>query len=165
MMLLLNWHQKAWSQTIDYRYHSMFIYQFSNYIEWPGNSSKKEFFIGVFDNQQIVGNVRRATENKTIQNKKVVVASLDDDNLDLLKYMDIVFIPEVNSAKIRKIIQETRNLPVVVVTEREGAISMGSHINFILNNERLRFEINNAELKKRNFKVSNDLLKLASFVK
>ena len=59
----------------------------------------------------------------------------------------------------------TQNAPLLIVTEEEGLAKKGSCINIVIDDERLKLEINKDNIEKRNLKVASEFLGLGTIVK
>lgn len=143
--------------------HAMFIYHFTKYINWPENDSNGEFTIGILGKSPLKEELQLLLKNKTINNQKVSIRPLketSDDN----KFCDIIFIAESESNAIKTISSMVEHHPVLLITEKQGLIQKGAAINFLVINEKLRFEISKTCITNHNLKVSNELLKLATDV-
>lgn len=143
--------------------HAMFIYHFTKYINWPEAEGNTEFVIGIIGQTPLKEELQQIIKSKSINNKKVQVRQIQE-NSDDLKTCQIVFVPENESKAIKSVVTQTEKSPTLVITEKSGMIQKGASINFLVLNEKLRFEISKTHIIAHNLKVSNELLKLASDV-
>ena len=148
---------------LNYKMHAMFIYHFTKYINWPESELNTEFIIGVIGVTPLKDELQHIIKTKNINNKKVELIQLNE-NSEELKKCQIIFISEKESKSISKIYSATEKNPVLIITEKTGMLSKGASINFLVINEKLRFEISKSNVTSHNLKVSNELLKLASDV-
>ena len=150
-------------QELNYKMHAMFIYHFTKYINWPEKESGEDFVIGIIGQTPLKDELLSITKSKNINNRKVSIKQFKE-NYEELKNCQIIFIPESESKYINKVIANTEKSAVLVITEKGGMLQKGASINFLVINEKLRFEISKTKLAEHNLKVSNELLKLASDV-
>jgi hypothetical protein len=61
------------AQTADYRFHSVFIYNFTKYIQWPAEHQSGDFIIGVLGSSAISAELEKMAANKTVGAQKIVV--------------------------------------------------------------------------------------------
>jgi hypothetical protein len=146
---------------LNYKLHAMFIYHFTKYINWPQNKSRNEFNIGVIGNSPITIELQQLLRDKLINNKKVVVKSEFLKRLSPENY-DIIFLSAEESGNLSLLDEVTNGFPVLIITEQDGMLKKGSMINFLVKEEKLRFEISKTKMLSRNLNVSNELLKLAT---
>jgi hypothetical protein len=64
---------KGFSQTADYKFHSVFIYNFTKYIQWPATQQSGDFVIAVMGNSPVFDELSKITANKTVGTQKIVV--------------------------------------------------------------------------------------------
>lgn len=77
-----------------------------------------------------------------------------------------MFIPNIEKRKIDDIVSETKNKPILIVSETAGAAKNGTHINFfITRSNKIRFEINITSLKKSGLKMSSLLIGIATEIR
>lgn len=139
--------------------HSMMIYNFLKYIEWPGDKNSGDFVVGVIDSDPVYNTLNAWYGNKTRGNKKFIVkkASASDD----LSQFQLVYLGKSGSDKFDGILGKIGNKPVLTVTEKNGLGKKGSCINFRVVDNRLKFELNPAAIEKSSLKTSSQLTNMA----
>ncbi|MBN2173289.1 MAG: YfiR family protein [Bacteroidales bacterium] len=149
-----------YSQELDYRAQSLFIYKFTKYIVWPENKLKGDFVIGVYGNSPLYDElVLMASLKKAGNDQNIVVKEVRDE--DDLSGFHLIYVPASKSRQINGISEKVGDLPVVIVAEREGLARKGATINFIiLENNVLKFEVNVDKLTRQKLSISDELLKL-----
>ena len=150
-------------EELNYKMHAMFIYHFTKYINWPEKETNEDFVIGIIGQTPLKDELISITKSKNINNKKVGIKQIKENSEDL-KRCQIIFIAENESKSINNVIAITEKSAVLVITEKSGMLKKGAAINFLVIDEKLRFEISKTKLAQHNLKVSNELLKLASDV-
>ncbi|MCC5930568.1 MAG: YfiR family protein [Cyclobacteriaceae bacterium] len=150
------------AQAQKYNYYQIFMYNFTKYIQWPEESLKGDFVIGVLGNNELVGNLEKMAESKTVGNQKIRIQVLNSPSDAANCHM--VFIPDNRSKMFEDVNVATEGKPVLVITEKQGLGNMGSSINFIVVDGKLKFELNRGATEKANLKVAGDLAKLAILI-
>ena len=84
------------------------------------------------------------------------------ESLDNLS-ADILIVQNLNPQTSEKLAQLSTD-GVLVVSMADEAATMGSVINFYVDNGKLRFEINNKKAQANGLKINSRLLKLAKIV-
>lgn len=141
----------------DYKFHSVFLYNFTKYIQWPSNQG--DFVIGVLGNSNIYEELVKLVQNRTVGSQKIVVkkfssvASVEDCNM--------LFIPSSQSRNLDDLKDKARRQSTLLITESPGMASKGSNINFVLKDGKWKFEINEQTIKEAGIKVSSELMRLA----
>jgi hypothetical protein len=149
-------------QAQKYNYYQIFMYNFTKYIQWPEESLKGDFVIGVLGNNELVGNLEKMAESKTVGTQKIKIQVLSNPSDAAGCHM--VFIPDSRSKMFEDVTNATAGKPVLVITEKQGLGNMGSGINFIVVDGKLKFELNRDATEKANLKVAGDLAKLAILI-
>jgi hypothetical protein len=107
---------------------------------------------------------RLAARKRKIAGRTIVArhfASLDD-----YKRCNVLFIPKTIPRKQQEgAIQAMRGKPVLVVGEVSNFIALGGCVNFFLDEDSVRFEIDRNALKQQHLEASSKLLTLAKVTK
>lgn len=147
------------AQEVDYKFHTVFMYNFTKYIKWPEASLGNEFVIGVLGNSAITGHLQKMAQSKTVSGKPIVVKSYN--SAAEISGCHMLFLPLANSSQLPSLRQTLGNKPTLIVSEKEGLGKQGSDVNFVITNGRWNFELNQASAELRNLKVSGELTKFA----
>ncbi len=146
----------------DYKYHSLFIYNFTKYIEWPESRKSGDFIISVLGKSDITESLNQMAENKLVGSQKIKVEVVSD--LSDIGKSHILFIPQNESGKLDQALSQINQSSILIITERPGMAKRGSAINFILEGGRWRFELNLSSIEKANLKISGELVKLGKVI-
>jgi hypothetical protein len=149
------------AQTTNYQVHSLFILNIAKYSTWPTTGS--EFHIAVYGKSKLYDELVKQVSGKNINGLSIKVTQAE--SLADIGSAQIVFLAESKSGNLNDILKATETKPVMVIAEREGLFKKGAGFSFVvMDNNTLRYDINNAELEKRNIKVSKNLANLANAV-
>ena len=150
------------AQAQEYKYHPIFIYNFSKYIEWPSPQPNEDFVIWVVGSEQAYQQMYAISQKKkTIKNQSLVVKQCN--SLHEVQRGNIIFITKTARATTGQIMDELNKKGILVITEREGMAAKGSHINFITTNaSKIGFELNTTSTQHAGLKVANALTSLAA---
>lgn len=164
-ILLLISVQTTYAQYKEYEIKAQYINLFTQYIEWPENSdvndTLKSFRIKIIGENPFGNTLEDLTKSIKIKGKDVV---FEEVNLDNLSSCDILFISNSQKGNLQKIIDRTKGKGVILVSDSEGFASKGVFINFYIDRNRIRFEINKKAVEDEGFMISSRLLKLAYIV-
>jgi hypothetical protein len=151
----------AQGQTTNYQVHSLFVMNIAKYSTWP--SSDGEFHIVVFGKSKIYDELSKQVTGKNINGLTVKVSQVE--NVADIGNAQIVFLADGKSSSLGDILKATEGKSIMVIAEREGLFKKGAGFSFVItDNNTLRYDINNAELERRNIKVSKNLANLANTV-
>lgn len=151
----------AVAQTTNYQVHSLFVVNIAKYSTWPETST--EFRITVFGKSKIYDELVKNTSGKNINGLTVKVDVVE--NVSEIQSPHIVFIADGKSGSMNDVVKATDGKSVLIIAEREGLYKKGASFSFVLmDNNTLRYDINNNELEKRHIRISKNLASLANTV-
>lgn len=156
-MVFLN--VKVSAQSLDYRFHSIFIYNFTKYIQWPASHQSADFIIGVYGNSPISEELEKITSNKSVGTQKIVIKRFR--NLSEIADCHILFVPSNGSNNFEALQDKLRGKSTLVITEKSGLIEKGSCINFVLQDNKWKFQLNESAAQNAGLKVSKELAQMA----
>ena len=146
----------------EYELKAAFVFGFTKYVEL--NNLEQNFVIGVLGNSPIFEELENHSINKKVNNKKVVIQKLL--HTSDISNCQIIFVPEfVSFSILKEFLESEKSKNVLIITEKKGALDVGSGINFLLVDNKIKFEINMGALNQQNIKASAQLLKLAVNIK
>lgn len=149
----------AWSQTTNYQVHSLFVLNIAKYSTWPGEVT--DLTIAVYGKSKIVDELNKLVAGKKVNGATIKVVQIDD--ITSIANAQIVFLADGKSGDLQDVQKATEGKPVMIIAEREGLFKKGAGFSFVLmENNTLRYDINHAELEKRQIKVSKNLSSLAN---
>lgn len=144
--------------------YSIFLYQFSRYVEWPEARNEDAFVIGVYGTSDVTPALKTLAATKKINGHSIVVEQIDHSS-DIAK-CHVLFVPKSKGLDINALSQKARNNHVLLVTEEmKDAMKEGAVINFVEVNSRMNFELSMTEANNYDLQVSAALKQLATTVK
>lgn len=146
--------------TNEHTLKALFIYNFTKHIEWPTNSNtNSKFQIIVVGKSEITGSLTKLLSGRKINEKYIEVKTIS--NSTKIEAGQIVFISRGSYSKISNQLQDLSANGSLIITEEKSINEKYSDINIVEKDNGFRFEINEVNLKKAGFKVSNQLLQLS----
>ncbi len=145
----------ALAQVSNYKAYTLFVYNFTKYIQWPDGAIKDEFVIGVFGKSPIQEELQKMVSIKKAGDKSIRIVELSERTLD--QEVHILFVPDDKSAHLVSIAAELKGKPVLLVAEKEGGVQKGAGISFLSDHNSLKFELNSSSIAAQNLKVSKTL--------
>src|SRR5688572_30083812 len=139
---------------------ALFIYNFATLIDWPEEYRKGNFVIGVLASSNDVYNeLNTKYKGKSIGSQEIVVTKFAS-RTDIDK-AHILFLGEDKSDQITALTTQLKSKSTLIVTEKEGYLSKGAVINFILDGSKQAYEISKPNAKKYNLVIATKLTSLA----
>lgn len=142
---------------------AVFIYNFTKYIEWPKTYKEGEFTIGVVGETPLYSELTKMTQTKKVANQPLQVKKFNSS--DDISKCHILYLSKDKSAELNSVIKKLKNNSTLIVTEQTGLVDKGAGINFIIKDNRQKFELNKGNVEKYKLKVSSNLEALAFTVK
>jgi hypothetical protein len=146
----------------EYQVKAACIYNFTKFVEWPPEAFPPErsspFVIGVIGDDPFNGELERAVQNKDVGGRAFIVRHLRKP--DEARSCHILFVSRSERKALGDILAAVSSLPILTVSETERFVQSGGIINFLIEQNKVRFEINADAAKKAGLKVSSKLLNL-----
>jgi len=140
---------------------AVFIYNFTKYIDWGSYNHGSDFIIGVAGNSAVTQYLYDIANTETIGNKRIVITTITKGLQ--IEGCDILYIPEKSRFSLDYLLSNA-GPGVLLVSEQPGFAAQGTAFNFVLINNRLKFEANLKAISSAGLKASAQLLKLAIIV-
>lgn len=144
----------------EYEIKAAYLYNFIKYVDWP--SYGDTITIGVLGGNPF-GPALAPLNGKVVKGRRLVVRELDSVR-DAQK-CQIIFVSASERQRLQEIFESLRSARVLTVGETQGFADGGGMINFIEENNKVRFEINAEAARRTGLNISSELLKLAKLVK
>lgn len=147
------------------KYKSLFTLNFIRYIGWPEEAKEGDFIIGVLRNSSMVEQLREQTIGKKFGFQNIVVKEFK--NVEEVSNCQILYVDGIiNYGKhAATIAQKLNNIHSLIITEDNGAISNGSMINFVIVDDKLKFEVSAGNAEKYGLKFSSALMAMTNAIK
>ncbi len=145
-------------------YKAVFIERFIRFIDWPSalniDNPKTPIIISVIGNSEILGELKKIAtlqSTRTIEIRNIY-------NFSQANNSHIIFISEDKISELEKNINTIKKAGTLIISDFPNATNYGVHINFFIENNKLRFEINEKAVFEAGFNISYLLLKSAKVV-
>jgi len=146
------------------KYKSVFTLSFMRYIGWPEETKQGDFVIGVIKDKQVSDWLRNLSKGKKFGFQNVVVKDFKSPN-DITDCQVLYISQYVNLSKYAStIVDKIGGKNTLIVSEKNGATKYGSMINFVIRDDKLKFEIHKANASKFGLQISSKLEGMASAI-
>jgi len=153
------------AQEFNYKVNAMYIYYFTKYINWPEHSGSDYLTIGVLGNSPVTDQLKIIIAGKKTGSILIVVKTIE---ISEATKCQVIVVSKSQSAAMNQVQEATRNLPILIVTEKRGLTKRGANICIYIDDEdnfKTKFEISKGNMQARRLKVANELLTIAEIVK
>jgi hypothetical protein len=145
----------------EYQVKAAYLANFGRFIEWPANVAAKSesFTICVLGQDPFGANLDAAVAGETIGRARILVKRISRP-LDAVDCR-ILFVSSSEAGQWKEILAALRTSSVLTVSDMPEFARRGGIIQFLLEGNRVRFDINLAATEGGGLKLSSELLKLA----
>ncbi len=144
------------------RYHAVFIYNFTKYIEWPASNGASDFTITVVKDQALYDALSNMAASKQVNGRHIQVNQVSDASK--VEASEIVILGGDAHFQFNTLQKQVGGQSTLVITSKEGYAEKGAMINFVLRGGKVKFEMNEAAVNGAGLKVSTNLKSLAIMV-
>ncbi|MFN3244324.1 MAG: YfiR family protein [Planctomycetota bacterium] len=145
---------------------AMIILKIAPHLRFPDARQRTApFRIGVVGKDLLANAIREKLPGKQVGKRKVIIDVIDPEVAAKAERRthDLLYVATtVTAPKVDKIVQRHERLSTVLVCERAGFASKGGGIQLFVEKKKVRFEINQAALKKQQVRANPNLLKLST---
>jgi hypothetical protein len=142
-----------------------FLIKFASFVEWPANTwatPQEPLVIGVVGDDGVYADLEQLAEGRTVNARPVVALRLRDLPPEAGR-VHILFIAAGSEGRVRELVSRATG-PVLIVTQTDAGLAVGSALNFVLDGARLRFDASPGNAQGRGIRLSSRLLAVARFV-
>jgi YfiR/HmsC-like len=169
----------------EYRLKAAFLYSFMMFVEggrfqWKSDDQEpsdpnEHVQIGIIGHAPF-GNAFEPLKNKKIKNRAVTIkwfkglAELAETDgrrpqqhpqIEAIRQCHLLFICSSEKAHIDILLSPIRTLGMLTVADMPGFLEAGGMVNFVIEDKKVRFEINSAAAKRARLQIRAKLLRLA----
>lgn len=148
------------SRVSEFEVKATFLFNFVKFASWPVAvlPAGAPLEVCVFGSSQVATSLEsfrgQVVDGHALSVKRVV------DPSDL-QFCHLVFVSEAESDRAAMALRVTKNLATLTVGEQSDFLTRGGMINFVAEDNRVRFDINQSAAERVNLKISAHLLRLA----
>jgi hypothetical protein len=170
----LSWAPETFAQARDssdsseYLIKAGFIFNFAKFVEWPTTAFAQPdspIVIGILGTDPFGTIIDQIVQDKKIGARGFVVKRLKwGSDVKDLRDCKILFVSASEKAHMDELLQMVKGLPVLTVGETPGFAERGGVIRFVLEDNRVRFEVNVEAAHQAELTISSRLLTLARII-
>ena len=152
-------------KNLEYQVKAAFLFNFAKFVEWPADAFVKAgdpLAICVLGKDPFGESLDQVVRGETVNGRPLAVRR----PRQILEVRDcqIVFLAEEERAYQSQILSAVEGASILTVGESDGFLTGGGVIRFVLEKNRVRFDVNLAAAEANRLKLSSRLLSLARTV-
>lgn len=144
------------------KFKSSYIINFTKYIEWPGSYKDGTFVIGVIGNTPLLEELNKMATTKKVGLQNIEVKKFSAPSA--LTKCHVLYVASDMSGAMKDILGKIKGNSTLIVGEKSGMAKQGAAINFVVQDNKLKFELNKSNAEKYNLAVGSSLLPMAILV-
>jgi hypothetical protein len=148
--------------SLEYEVKGQYLFNFLSFVEWPTASFAQAdvpFRLCLAGPDAFSGTLDSLVKGQRVQGHSIVVDRLKDETT--VGACQVVFVSKVDNERMAAIAKATEHRSVLLVGETPKLLELCGAIVFVLDGERVRFDISLAGLAAHNLKASSKLLRVA----
>lgn len=129
-------------RTLEYRVKAAFLCKFVGYVQWPSQvfgAPDSPLVIGVMAADTVLHELARSVAAQSDTGRPLEIRKLRAD--DAVDGVHVLFVARSEDANLEQVMNAAKGLPVLVVTESGGPPGSGSMINFVVVENKVKFDI------------------------
>lgn len=143
-----------------------YIERITRFVDWPAKAvtaADESFVIGVYGENGFYNTLTDVFKIKPIKNQKVKVITIK--SIEELASCKLCYISDKAGPTLNKFVEAANSVGVLLISESTDFCKEGVHINFYVEDEKLKFEINQTSIDYAGFKVSYLLMQNTRIIK
>lgn len=149
----------------EYKVKAAFLLNFLKFVQWPDSafsSADAPYGIGIWGDDPFGENLVDTVRGKSIGGRAVFVRKVEQTS-DLAD-CHLVFISRSERSRLKSLLRDLKRTPLLTVSETEDFAKLGGMINFKLQYDKVRFEINPKAAASVGLRINSKLLSVATIV-
>jgi hypothetical protein len=151
--------------TAEYRIKAAFLLKFVGFIDWPAatfDRADAPFVIGVLGGTPLGNELEQIAAGRQVNGHPVRVRQLGRG--DAPTGVQVLFVGRTEGARLNAVAAADDGVPMLLVSEGDGALAQGSAINFVVVDDKVRFDVALRAINRAGLKISARLLAVARVV-
>ncbi len=143
-----------------------FLFNFIKFVEWPASAfadRNSPLVIGIIGDDPVGRELAQSFQNKSINGRDLVLRQLAWPGEIRGVHILLLCASEAKSASA--VLAGIKGIPVLTIGETDRFGRQGGIINFYIEENKVRFEINIDAAEKARLKISSQLLSLAKIIR
>ena len=148
-------------ETPEYQVKAAYLFNFAKFVEWPDRAfagPDAPFTICIIGDD-LFGGALKALQAKTVKNRKVAVKRVSAPAET--GGCQVLFIGPTEEDRLDELLLSLKGSTTLVVGDMERFARRGGMIGFLMERNKVVFEINDSAAKRAGLELSSQLLKMA----
>ena len=148
------------NSSLEYTVKGAYLYKFGAFIDWPQSAfptPDSPFIIGILGNDPFGPSLDEVVQNQTVNGRPIVISRYK--RVEQARAAHVLYISPTETENLAQILASLRDTNVLTVSDQSKDAK--GIINFILQENKIRFAIDPEAANRAGLKVSSKLLSVA----
>lgn len=148
--------------TAEYRIKAAYLHKFLAYVEWPPQAFERDrtpLAIGVLGSELLAGELAQVVAGREVNGRDILVRRLRAGETPT--GLHVLFVGRGDGARVAQLAAAAKGQPLLIVSESDEAFALGSAINFLVVDDKVRFDVALRPVEQAGLKLSSRLLAVA----
>ena len=150
----------------EYQIKAAFLYNFTKFVEWPIEKfpgTNSPIVIGVLGGDSFASALAETIKGRKVNGREIWLQQVN--TVSEVKGLHVLFVAGSDSKRFGDLEETIKESSVLAVGESEEFFKLGGAIVFVLEENKVRFEIDMNSAERSKLKISAQLQRLARTVK
>jgi hypothetical protein len=150
----------------EYQVKAAYLYNFAKFVEWPAKSftsASAPYRICILGKDPFREALQSLTRGKQVKGRGFEILGDVTDPAQAAR-CHILFVSTSGNKQFQRMLPALQGRSILIVGESEGFARQGGMINFVLEGDRVLFEVNQRAAEQAGLKISAKLLSVAKEV-
>jgi hypothetical protein len=150
----------------EYQVKAAFLFNFAKFVDWPAEAfadADAPITIGIFGEDPFGATLEQIVAGQNVRGRPLALVHYR--RVRDIGNCQILFVSATEERAAPQVLDKVRDASVLTVSEVDNFARDGGIVNFVLRENRVRFEINVDAAERARLRISSKLLKLADVVR
>ena len=148
----------------EYEVKAAYLYSFGKFVKWPSSAPQNNsFLVCVLGNDPFGSTLDSLVNGELIDGKRLSTARVNTP-AEAAKCR-VLFIGVREASRMSSILSDLHNTPVLTVSDAPDFVDRGGMLQFVVQDDKVRFLVNLGAAERAGLSLSSELLKVAVSVK
>jgi hypothetical protein len=140
------------------------LFNIVKFVQWPAGTTapKGEMTFAILGDDELASVIAATFSTKSIGGRQVFVRCIR--RIEDAKDCQVLYVAASESGRVPQVVESLSGKCVLTTSDVPGFAAGGGMVNFVQDNDKVRFEINPGSAEKARLKISAKLLALARIV-
>jgi hypothetical protein len=162
-LLGFTWMAPSVAATPEYQVKAAWVYNFAKFIEWPDAESLGSMTICVYGKDPFGGFLDEAVRGKLVRGRPILIRRLPAED-ESWAGCQILFFGLNKVVRVEAALARLQGSSILTIGESDGFARLGGMIGLVVDQGRVRFDINLAALAGARLKASSQLMEIGRVV-